>query len=97
VRTLRFILPAELEMIEAARFYEEQAWNLGRDFLRTVEYVIHDLRDRPFLWPVVRANVRKRTTPRFPYAVLYRVDAQEIIIVAVMHMHRNPNYWLGRL
>jgi hypothetical protein len=34
---------------------------------------------------------------RFPYAVLYRPDPDEIVVVAVMHQRRRPGYWLGRM
>jgi len=34
---------------------------------------------------------------RFPYALLYRVEADTITILAVMHMHRRPGYWEQRV
>lgn len=30
---------------------------------------------------------------RFPYAVLYRAEAEQILLVAVIHLHRRPGYW----
>jgi hypothetical protein len=32
-----------------------------------------------------------------PYAVIYREDADEIVVLAVMHLHRRPDYWTDRL
>ena len=34
---------------------------------------------------------------RFPYAVLYTVEHDYVLIVAVMHCHCEPDYWLHRL
>jgi len=34
---------------------------------------------------------------RFSYAVLYRAEAEQILLVAVMHLHRRPGYWRHRL
>jgi hypothetical protein len=33
---------------------------------------------------------------RFPYGLLYRVDPEEVIVLAVAHLHRHPTYWVGR-
>ncbi len=30
---------------------------------------------------------------RFSYAVLYRAEPEQILLVAVMHLHRRPGYW----
>jgi len=42
-------------------------------------------------------GIRKRPVHRFPYAVLYRVDPDEIVVVAVMHQRRRPDYWRSRI
>jgi hypothetical protein len=34
---------------------------------------------------------------RFPFALVYAVDKTEILIVAVAHTHRRPEYWHDRL
>jgi hypothetical protein len=34
---------------------------------------------------------------RFPYGVIYTIDPQGILIVAVAHLHRHPTYWRSRV
>jgi hypothetical protein len=34
---------------------------------------------------------------RFPYKVIYSIDVKTIIVVAVMHGHRHPKRWRGRV
>lgn len=34
---------------------------------------------------------------RFPYGVIYATDPEEIVILAIAHMHRRPGYWRDRL
>ena len=97
MRTTRFLLPAEIEMVEAAVYYEMQVEGLGTAFLAKVKSVVRDVAARPAAWPIVRNDIRKRLVHRFPYAVLYRLDPEEIVIVAVMHQRRRPDYWLGRM
>ena len=33
----------------------------------------------------------------FLYVIIYRVDNNEILIVAVAHLHRKPKYWMERM
>ena len=93
----RFLAPAEEEMLEAAAYYESCAAGLGRDFLGKVRNAVSDVENHPDRWPIVRFGVRRRLVHRFPYAVLYKHERNEIVIVAVMHLRRHPNYWIARL
>jgi len=91
--TPRLLLPAEHEMFDAACYYERQAPCLGADFLTKIETALQDIATAPERWPIMRDNIRRRLIRRFPYSLLYRVDPQEIIILAVMHQKRHPSYW----
>lgn len=71
MKTLRLLLPAEDEMLEAAFFYEQQSGGLGQDFLRKVQSALDEIGRHPTRWPKVRGNIRRRLIHRFPYAVLY--------------------------
>ena len=97
MRAVRFLFPAEVEVVQAAAYYETQVEGLGDAFLDKVESAVRDVTRRPTAWPVLRSEIRKRLIHRFPYAVLYRVDSDEIVVVAVMHQRRRPDYWLGRI
>ena len=94
--TTRLLLPAEQEMFAAARYYELQAPGLGHDFLDKVEIALQDLACSPERWPVVQADIRRRLIRRFPYSLVYRIDSDEVVILAEMHQKRHPSYWLPR-
>jgi len=96
MKTVRFLRPAELEMLDAARYYELQAPGLGMDFLEKIDSAVRDIGEDSERWPVLRLQIRRRLIHRFPYGLLYRVDPDEIIILAIMHLHRHPDYWIGR-
>ena len=91
-----FLRPAEAEMLDAAQYYELQAPGLGDDFLERIEAAVQDIGRNPELWPIIQANTRRRLIKRFPFALLYRVDPDQIVIQATMHLHRRPDYWLNR-
>jgi hypothetical protein len=42
-------------------------------------------------------RTRRRLIGRFPYGLVYQETQFGILIVAVMHPHRHPRYWVGRL
>ncbi len=96
MKSVRFLRPAELEMLDAARYYELQASGLGGDFLDKIDSAVQDIGMHPERWPVIRFNIRRRLIHRFPYALLYRIDPEEIVIQAIMHLHRRPDYWIDR-
>nr|VFJ90335.1 MAG: ParE toxin of type II toxin-antitoxin system, parDE [Candidatus Kentron sp. LFY] len=97
MRAVRFLLPAEVEMLEAAIFYETRVNGLGDRFLARVESAVYYVACYPQACPIVRDHIRKRLVYGFPYAVLYRIDPDEIVIVAVMHQRRRPDYWFERI
>jgi len=85
------------EYREAARYYAEHDPKLGLRFADAVEEAIHRIIEAPLAWRVLEDDVRRCRTRRFPYGVLYSVDADIILIVAVMHGSREPGYWRSRV
>ncbi|GMR03972.1 MAG: type II toxin-antitoxin system RelE/ParE family toxin [Gammaproteobacteria bacterium] len=83
-------------MVQAARYYESKVPLLGSEFLSEVRRVVKGIEAHPEAAPKVRADIRRRILRRFPYAVLYKIDHDEIVILAVMHQRRQPDYWHGR-
>lgn len=88
---------ADQEFIEAVAYYEERDPGLGLDFSREVYATIRNVLDYPNLWPEIEDEVRRCLVHRFPYGVLYGVEPDGIVILAVMHLHRDPDYWKHRL
>lgn len=96
MKVVKFHPDAETEMIAAAAYYEEQQLDLGRRFLVSVQDSINRIMLNTHLYPVVELDVRRCFTKTFPFGVLFRVQPGQIIIMAVMHQHRDPDYWKYR-
>ena len=88
---------ADEEFIEAVAYYEECELGLGLDFSREVYASIQNAVDYPTMWPEIEDQVRRCLVHRFPYGVLYSVEPNGIFILAVMNLHRNPDYWKHRM
>lgn len=87
---------AEVELFEAIEYYENRETGLGLDFSIEVCSALQRIVDHPTAWPVLEGDIRRCMTNRFPYGVLYSVEPREIYILAIMHLHRDPDYWEHR-
>ncbi len=96
MKNVRFVSVAEEEMNLAAAYYEEQARNLGVEYLKEVKRVVEGITENPELAPKIEGEIRRRILRRFPFGILYRIHFKEIIILAVMHLSRDPDYWKNR-
>jgi toxin ParE1/3/4 len=97
VRSVEFHPEAQDELISAAQFYEAQAPGLGLDFIETVRQTYERLLESPASGPAFGRHLRRLLVPKFPYGLLYRVEAERIYIIAVMHLRRRPGYWRSRV
>ena len=94
---VNFLDPAKDEMFQAEEYYEQQAPGLGREFIAEVNHTVKGIADHPKSGRTVKREVRRRLVRRFPFGILYRIDPNEIVILAVMHLRRHPGYWLKRI
>ena len=91
--TFSFHHEAEREFLEALDYYEACEPGLGHDFYLEVQSTIQNISDYPEAWPVFEDDVRRCLTNRFPYGVVYSIEADEVFVLAVMHLRRQPGYW----
>jgi len=85
------------EFQESAVFYESQQIGLGARFIAAVQSAVDHIVAAPQSCRVMEEDVRRFLTKVFPYAVLYAIESDYILIVAVMHCHREPGYWHHRI
>jgi len=99
MKKILFLEPAKFEMIESAEFYEQKSKGLGKSFLSSVRKATQIIKRDTLVWPIVdfEDQIRRYILKRFPYAILYRDEIDKVIIIAVMHMHREPYYWKNRI
>lgn len=87
---------AEMELIEAAAYYETKVGGLGKRFGREVERTIGLLFGHPEIGAAVDAELRRFALDRFPYTVIYSTTAETFYVLAVAHQSRRPGYWRSR-
>ncbi|HEX9733000.1 MAG TPA: type II toxin-antitoxin system RelE/ParE family toxin [Thermoanaerobaculia bacterium] len=87
---------AEVELTEAALWYEDRREGLGVEFLEEAERVFRRIEDNPKLYQVVHLDVRRANLRRFPYSVYYVIHQNAIGVLAVHHNSRDPRRWKWR-
>lgn len=94
---IEFHPEAIAEFRDAAKYYEKQQHGLGSRFTNAIETAVARIVESPANWRVIEDDVRRYLTKVFPYAVLYSIEDDYILIVAIMHCHREPGYWRNRV
>lgn len=84
------------ECEEAARYYAERDPELAPRFVEAVEDALDRVLESPTRWRVIDEDVRRCLTRVFPYGVLYTIEPDFVLIVAVAHCSREPGYWKNR-
>jgi plasmid stabilization system protein ParE len=97
VRRVRFLEPATAEIAEAIAYFDQQAGGLGDRFEREVENTVALIAEFPEIGSPLTKRIRKFRVRKFKHKVIYALDAEEIIIIAVAHHKKRPGYWRKRI
>ena len=93
-----FTLPARAELIEAQDWYENESPGLGRRFRTAVDAVIQRMSATPRQFPVVYRSIRRALLRRFPYALMFVIEADgTLTVIACFHGSRDPMRWQERV
>lgn len=84
------------EFYASIDYYEECERGLGYDFSIEVYSAIQHIINYPTAWSILEGDVRRCLTNRFPYGILYSIEADAIYILAIMNLRRHPDYWKDR-
>jgi hypothetical protein len=94
---VRVIEEAEAELDHAVAHYNELLAGLGTEFAANARDGLSHIEKFPDAWQLLGQRVRRYRLSRFPYGLVYARLESEIVVVAVMHLHREPEYWRERL
>ena len=93
---IRLLEPAAQELDQAITWYNAQAPGLGDVFLIEVTKVFGLIERNPEAWYPLSESARRYRMARFPYGIIYTTDRNDLLVLAVAHLHRQPNYWRDR-
>jgi toxin ParE1/3/4 len=84
------------EYAEAVQYYTEQRVEVAQAFIDAIEDTVYRIRESPTRYVAVDDEVRRCMARRFPYEILYTIEQDYILILAVMHCSREPGHWKSR-
>ena len=92
----RYLAPARGELRNAAHYYRERSRRVASSFMISAQEAIDQIAEFPESAPVIRGQVRGKVVSRFPYTLMYRVEDNVILVLAVAHQKQRPEYWIDR-
>lgn len=96
MRSVRFHPEAEVEFAAEARYYEERAVGLGERFTREVQAAVQLASAFPGIGSPYKYGTRRVFPKSFPFSVIYRERAADIVVLAIAPFPRKPAYWRQR-
>jgi plasmid stabilization system protein ParE len=89
----RFTSSALTELRQATLYYEQRENGLGGTFLNEIEAALNRVLQNPTAWHQLSQRTRRCRTHRFPFGLIYQILVDEILIVSVMDLRRDPETW----
>jgi toxin ParE1/3/4 len=86
---------AETDFDVAADWYQEQA-GLGAKFTAHVREALNRIGRTPELHAILHRDIRRAKVKKFPYNLYFRVQAERVEVIAVLHGRRDPSTWKSR-
>lgn len=82
-------------MLKRSRYNNERP-RLGHEYIEEVQAVFDRIHAFPDPCPIFSVRARRCLVRCFPYPILYQVRADRILVLAIMHLKRDPNAWRQR-
>lgn len=74
-----------------------QAPGLEDAFLLEASKAFRLIEQLPMAWHPLSENTRRCRLARFPYSIIYTVESDGPLVIAIAYLHRSPRYWRDRL
>ncbi len=87
---------ADLDVEAAFAWYQNERAGLGLEFLDELRVTYGRIVDGPLKYRELRSGIRRTLLRRFPYGVYFSIEGEAVVILAVLHAHRDPAAWQVR-
>jgi len=93
---VRFLAEAYVDIATIYDWYERARTGLGLEFIEAVDKAVEQIAQFPESGRIVRGEIRRILTRRFPYGLLYIAGDEEIVALGCFHLRRDPRVWSSR-
>jgi plasmid stabilization system protein ParE len=84
---------ARTDVDEAFSWYAARSTAALEGFVRSLDHAVAVVSSGPEIWPLFEAETRRYLFPRYPYSLVYHIEDETILVVAVASQRRRPGYW----
>jgi plasmid stabilization system protein ParE len=96
------LVPVDLHPEAVAEARDAREWYVVRDpaaaqaFTAALEHAIGLVSETPERWPVYLQGTRRLLLRSLPFAVVYQIQSDRILVLAIAHQRQRPGYWRDR-
>ena len=87
---------AEVDFTESLCWYAERSIQAARDFDSEFDKALEQIASNPERFPFCDSKHRYYLMRRFPFQIIYRIVDDDIVVIAVAHASRSPDFWSSR-
>jgi toxin ParE1/3/4 len=88
---------ATADVKSAVAWYQKRSPKAALDFIEELHRAADTIREAPDRWPLGKNNTRRFLLWRFPFSIIYSERETVVMVWAVAHGSRRPEYWARRL
>ena len=96
MREVIFLPGAQADYEQALQWYHDRSPQASTNFETAIEAAIAAIVAKPERWATLGQSHRRYIVDGFPHSIVYRIDPNAIMVVAVAHGSRRPGYWKRR-
>jgi hypothetical protein len=97
MKELIILLEAIKDIDNSAFYYRTQEAGLETSFINEIESAISKIQENPERYSIYRKKYRKFVVMKFPFTIFFKIITNLIIVIAVSHHSRHPDYWKYRI
>ena len=94
---VRYHEAAEDELLHEIGYLELQSPGLGRRFFTEVQRAENRIAEFPESAPEIASGIRKCVLRKFRFSLIYSIERDSLLVLAVAHQSRRPGYWFRRV
>ena len=97
MKRARFVAPARRELLAEVAYYNNKELGLGGRLLAAVKEATARALAYPLTGTQASEKTRRMFLKDFPFTLVYRPDENGVVIFALAHHARRPEYWRSRI
>ena len=90
IRSIVVSAKAADEIRNAVKWYNEELWGLGDEFLIKLDFHYDLISRYPERYKQVNKSTQRCLMERFPYIIFFTLDKDDLIILRIRHSKQKP-------